>query len=252
MIIKEEIFIKPFKENRLLHIYLPDDIEEGERFPVMYMFDGHNLFYDSDATYGKSWGIKNFLDSVNGRVIIVGIECNHEGNMRLCEFSPYSFTDEEWGKVKGFGKKTTNWIADILKPYIDSKFPTLPEREFTGIGGSSMGGLMSVYGIATRSDVFSKAACVSPFYDYIFGRLIKDIENSSFNPDTTIYISWGKREFAGAKNLAIGTEKNLIITRMFTEKGAKVFPHLMISGGHDEASWEKELPSFFSELGFIE
>ncbi len=44
--------------NRLLHIYIPDDIKEGERFPVMYMFDGHNLFFDSDATYGKSWGIK--------------------------------------------------------------------------------------------------------------------------------------------------------------------------------------------------
>ena len=62
MIIKEEIFIEPFNLSRMLHIYIPDEIKKGERFPVLYMFDGHNLFFDEDATYGKSWGIKNFLD----------------------------------------------------------------------------------------------------------------------------------------------------------------------------------------------
>ena len=54
MILKENIYIEPFKLHRTLHIYLPDDIQPDERFPVIYMFDGHNLFYDSDATYGKS------------------------------------------------------------------------------------------------------------------------------------------------------------------------------------------------------
>lgn len=44
MVLKHEIFIEPFGLNRLLHIYVPDNIKEGERFPVMYMFDGHNLF----------------------------------------------------------------------------------------------------------------------------------------------------------------------------------------------------------------
>lgn len=251
MIIKEEIFIKPFNLSRLLHIYIPDDIQEGERLPVMYMFDGHNLFFDEDATYGKSWGIKKFLDEVKGRIIIVGLECNHKGNMRLCEFSPYSFKDKEFGYVKGLGKITTTWIADVLKPYIDKKYPTLPEREFTSIGGSSMGGLMSIYAIGIRADVFSKAVCISPFYDYIFSRLVNEISISDFNPDTKIYISWGEKEFRNARALAVGTEKNLIITRIFSEKGAKVFPHLIIKGAHNEESWEKELPIFFSELNLI-
>lgn len=63
MIEKTDFWFSSAGQNRRLHIYLPDDYYESEeRYPVMYMFDGHNLFYDSDATYGKSWGMKDFLD----------------------------------------------------------------------------------------------------------------------------------------------------------------------------------------------
>ena len=55
------------------------------------MFDGHNLFYDHDATYGKSWGIRETLERDIIKKVIVGLECNHEGNMRLCEFFPIFF-----------------------------------------------------------------------------------------------------------------------------------------------------------------
>ena len=55
MVIKEMVHITPYHLDRMLHIYLPDDYEESEaRYPVMYMYDGHNLFYNEDATYGKS------------------------------------------------------------------------------------------------------------------------------------------------------------------------------------------------------
>lgn len=251
MVLKENIYIEPFKLYRTLHIYIPDNIEAGERLPVIYMFDGHNLFYDHDATYGKSWGIRETLEKYNQKIIIVGLECNHEGNMRLCEFSPYSFNDKYFGRVKGLGKITIDWICDVLKPYIDSKFPTKPQREYTGIGGSSMGGLMSVYGIGIRSDIFSMGICVSPFYNYVFRRLVEDISNSFMHNDTKIYISWGNYEFKTKKQLAVGTEKNLIVTRIFTQKGAKVFPHLMVDGAHNEESWEKETIIWLSELGLF-
>ena len=63
-----------------------------------------------------------------------------------------------------------------------------------------------------------------------------------------IYISWGRKEFRGSKGLAVGTEKNLIMTRIFSGKGASVFPHLIIEGEHTEASWEIKLPMWFHEL----
>ena len=251
MVLKHEIFIEPFGLNRILHIYIPDNIKEGERFPVMYMFDGHNLFFDSEATYGKSWGIKDFLDNSNTRIIVVGLECNHEGNKRLWEFSPYSFKDKHFGTVKGYGKILIDGMADFLKPMIDKNFPTLPEREFTGLGGSSMGGLMSVYGTAMRSDIFSMGACLSPFYDHIFKKLVEELSAAEVNSATKFYISWGRYEVHSKKQLAVESEKNLIISRILTFKGVQVFPHLMVEGAHNEASWETENPIWMTELGLI-
>ena len=161
MIIKEEVWITPYELPRMLHIYLPDDLEEGERLPVLYMFDGHNLFYDEDATYGVSWGLKDYLEKHDNRLMVVGLECNHEGNERLSEFSPYSFEDYTFGYVEGKGIALIDWMINELKPYIDEKYPTKPGRSHTYVGGSSMGGLMSLYIILKHSDVFSKAVCVS-------------------------------------------------------------------------------------------
>lgn len=63
MIEKRDFIYTPNGKNRPLHIYLPDNYEETEeQYPVMYFFDGHNLFNDKDATYGKSWGLKEFLE----------------------------------------------------------------------------------------------------------------------------------------------------------------------------------------------
>ena len=88
MIIKRDIYYPPAGSSRRLHIYLPDDYHKSEeRYPVMYFFDGHNLFFNEDATYGKSWGFKEFLEGWNRKMIIVGMECSHEGNSRLIRAS---------------------------------------------------------------------------------------------------------------------------------------------------------------------
>ena len=102
MIEKRDIYIPCFQDMRMLHIYLPEDYEKETRhYPVLYMFDGHNLFYDEDATFGRSWGLKRWLDEHTMPLIVVGVECNHEGNRRLEEFSPYDFSDATVGFIHG-------------------------------------------------------------------------------------------------------------------------------------------------------
>ena len=106
MIEKFDVMITPYQLQRTIHVYLPNDYyQSDEKYPVMYYFDGHNLFNDEDATYGKSWGIREFLDHYDKKFIIVGIECNHEGNKRLEEFSPYHYSTSYWGEVNGTGDK---------------------------------------------------------------------------------------------------------------------------------------------------
>ena len=71
MLEKYDVYLRPFNCQRILHIYLPNDYyQSDERYPVVYMFDGHNLFLNSDATYGKSWGLADFLDHYDKKLII--------------------------------------------------------------------------------------------------------------------------------------------------------------------------------------
>ena len=125
--------ITPFGLDRNTFVYLPDDWQSsGRRYPVVYMFDGHNLFFDSTATYGTCWGLKEYMDA-HPQAIIVAPECNHEGNARLEEYSPYDFVWQEYD-IKGRGKAYLDWMVQELKPLIDAKYPTLPDRENTAIG----------------------------------------------------------------------------------------------------------------------
>ena len=114
MIQKREILFTPANEARTLHIYLPDDYaQSGERYPVMYFFDGHNLFFDADATYGKSWGLKEFLDGWGKKLIIVGITCSMTN--RLVEYCPYHFTKGFLGEIRGTGDTTIRWMLEELR-----------------------------------------------------------------------------------------------------------------------------------------
>ena len=256
MIIKQEFMYPPAGQNRTLHIYLPDDYQySGERYPVMYFFDGHNLFHDYEATYGKSWGLESFLDRWSKKMIIVGMECAHEGNLRLSEYSPY---DKRWrGEyVRGIGEDTFRWIRDEVKPLADRDYRTYGHREATGIGGSSMGGLMSIYGVIVHNDVFSKAACVSPGMFWNIGRLRADLGRSYINPDSRIYMSWGEIEAGKAAhngNPATDTREARAVRkfeRELQERGASTYLYFQYGGRHCEADWEKQVPVFMNYLWY--
>ena len=153
------------KEERNAYIYLPESYQTQpeKRYPVLYMFDGHNVFFDSHATYGKSWGMKEYMDRTATQLIIVAVECNHSPDFgRLKEYSPFSFRDPQFGEIEGKGEITMKWMTGTLKPYIDSHSRTLSDRANTFIAGSSMGGLMSLYALLAYNRTFSRAAALSP------------------------------------------------------------------------------------------
>ena len=137
-------------QTRRAYLYLPDyyDDDPDARYPVLYMFDGHNVFFDSDATYGKSWGMKEFMEETRAPLIIAAVECNHSPDHgRLKEYSPFAFRDPRFGQIPGWGKITMEWMVHKFKPDIDANVRTLQNREHTFIAGSSMGGLMRRYAL---------------------------------------------------------------------------------------------------------
>lgn len=255
MMIQRDIWFTPTQKTRKLHIWLPDGYEKTqERYPVMYFFDGHNLFCDEHATYGKCWGLRTFMEQWDKPMILVGIECGHEGNERLNEYLPYPVNRGIFKGLEGVGDATVRWMIEELKPMIDRDYRTYPFRECTAIGGSSMGGLMSLYAVIRYNQWYSKAACLSSTIYPCMPLLLKDLDKSPINPDTRVYLSWGTKEARGIKDpeqedkSSYTYRNNKAVENKLREKGAITRMYCQIGGGHCEADWEKQVPGFMDFL----
>lgn len=245
MIVKIPYRIDPLERDTTLHIYLPDDYErKDERYPVMYMYDGHNLFDDNDATYGKSWGLADFLAGYDKPFIIVGVECDHFGRNRLNEYCPYTVRSTILGDISGHGEIFMDWLVNNLKPYIDENFRTFPQRAATGIGGSSMGGLMAYYSVIRYNKIFSKAACLSPSLMICTDQLTHEVREDWIHPDTRIYLSMGSKEF-GTRHAQI--YEYLDYFAQLVKPGLSNI-HVVEGGEHNETSWEMLNEEYFDYL----
>ena len=230
------------------YLYLPVGYEDDpqRRYPVLYMFDGQNVFWDSDATYGKSWGLEEFLDENQVPLIVAALQCNTSpDNGRLDEYSPYPFSDPRMGTFAGRGDATMRWFIRTFKPYVDRHARTLPDREHTFIAGSSMGGLMSLYALFRYNAVFSRAAALSPSIWVAPEKLKGLVARARIRPGTVLYMDYGSREMGNHSGMR----------RDFGAFGAKVLSrgvHLTLrivpGGTHSEASWERQLPFVLETL----
>ena len=235
------------EERRRAYVYLPEAamLDEERRFPVLYMFDGHNVFFDEDATYGKSWGLGDYLDAQQTPLIVAAVECNHDpDNGRIAEYAPYSFSSRAFGAVDGRGPLTMDWLIRCFKPEIDRRYPTKPDRAHTFIAGSSMGGLMSLYAVSCFNGVFSRAAALSPSVDVGPDKLAERIRAADIGADTVLYMDMGETEMSRSRM----ARSFWRFGRLLLEKGVRVTARVVPDGRHCEASWEKQIPFFLPTL----
>lgn len=236
------------QELRKAYIYLPESYmnDDTEKYPVLYMFDGHNVFFDSHATYGKCWGMKEYMDYTQTPLIIVAIECNHSPDFgRLKEYSPFDFSDPQFGRITGKGKITMDWFVHTLKPEIDRDYRTYPDREHTFIAGSSMGGLMSLYAVLKYNHIFSRAGVVSPSLWTSPHKIEMLIRTAPLKKDTVIYMDYGEEELsshAAMRQIFMRTAS------LLSEKQIRLTSRIVPDGTHCEASWEKQLPFLIHTL----
>ena len=173
-----------------LTIWLPPGYHASQdRYPVLYMHDGHNLFDVTKSNFAKIWAAdKAMLAAVaTGAVephIIVGIWA--PGRDRHRQYLPRSLYDATGGKLRAQMDGMTaggvishhylDWIAGPLKTWVDGAFRTRSGRDDTAIVGSSMGGLMSCYAFLERPEVFGRAGCVSSHWPAVDPRTIDEGE----------------------------------------------------------------------------
>lgn len=235
------------RKKRRAYVWLPEEAarDPERRFPVLYMFDGHNVFLDEDATYGKSWGLGDYLSYTDTPLIVAAVECNHGENFaRIREYAPYPFVSPWLGEIDSRGQKTMDWLVHSFKPMIDSRFPTLPDREHTFIAGSSMGGLMSLYALAEYNEVFSRAAALSPSIDFGAQSLDAMLKSADFPAGTVLYMDMGEKELRSQR----AKSRWRAVCRLLQQKGVLLTSRVVPGGEHNEASWEKQNPFFISTL----
>jgi predicted alpha/beta superfamily hydrolase len=210
-------------------VYLP----EGEGpFPVMYMHDGHNLFDRSTSSYNQIWQVQDAFVYDIVPMMVVGIDAPQD-QRRLDELSPFANAYS-----KGLGDV---YLSEVLriKAFIDVTYPTKPERDDTGIMGSSMGGVISTAALANHSNVFSKFGLVSSAY-WIDDRIFDYVEQSTILP-SKVYMDVGTKE-KGLKDPDDYLYSNHRMAQILKEKGLQVDYHVYDGAEHNEREWAVRLP----------
>jgi predicted alpha/beta superfamily hydrolase len=192
-------------EPRNVMVYLPPGYDQSadRRYPVLYMHDGQNLINPEDAFGGVVWNVDETAQSLilAGAIqplIIVGIY--NAGKHRVDEYTPVK---SEAGRMRGHGGRADQYgrmIIEELKPFIDREYLTRPEREFTGLGGSSLGGLVSLYLGFKRPDVFSRLAVMSPSVWWANNQIIREAAKIGERIPLRIWLDIGKREGSRIKH----------------------------------------------------
>lgn len=225
------------RRRRRISVLLPWNYEQTDRrYPVLYLQDGQNLF-EPHAPFG-TWGVDKQLAGLAqagyGDFIVVAID--HGGKERIKEFFPYHSV--RWGD--GLGRDYARFLAETLKPYIDQHFRTLPERAHTGIGGSSMGGLISIYAGILFPHVFSKYMIFSPSL-WVSNHIYTESEHFGNRPDTRIYFYAGGREGAG---MIPGAHRfrDAVNKRGYAPGHLEFRLEIDPQGQHNEPRWGLEFP----------
>jgi enterochelin esterase-like enzyme len=154
-------------------VWLPPGYERDmrRRYPVLYMHDGQNVFDPKRSSFNKVWAAdKAALQLIRARrvapFIIVAVD--HPGPTRFLRYFPARVVSPAMAQgIEGFAKGQLggddylSFVGDVLKPAIDQRYRTRPHARYTAVAGASMGGLISLYALTERADLFGKAAAVS-------------------------------------------------------------------------------------------
>lgn len=237
---------------RTVRIYTPDayDVEPNRRFGVLYMQDGQNVFaHPASArleTWCANWAIERC--AYEGRTepwIIVGTDHDID---RFAQYSPW---DEPRLGVNARGTQYIDFLCEILKPYMDRVYRTRPEAPFTGIMGSSLGGIISLYAGWKRPDVFGRIGGVSPSVMWSLGKLFNAWQEHS-RRWTRIYLDVGQDERIHRDHVPLNYADAVpSFYRHLREIGyADHEVRLVVEPGgeHHESDWQRRLPEAFAWL----
>ncbi len=240
----EHFPLPQLKTARRVWIYLPPDYDtSGKKYPTLYLQDGQNVF-DAATSFAGEWKVDETMDTLFqdkkcAGMIVVAID--NAGSERMNEYSPWNNVSYGGGK----GDKYAEFLALSLKPYIDSHFRTLPDRQFTGIGGSSMGGFISLYTALRYPTVFGKVIAFSTAFWFAKFPMREQIKLTGAQPNMRIYMYVGTDEGDKPEMKELYVRDSREIYQLLGASGyAENNLRIVVTeqAKHNEQAWAKQFP----------
>jgi predicted alpha/beta superfamily hydrolase len=237
---------KTLGNRRDVLVYLPPDYRRSRirRYPVLYLHDGQNVFDAATAFGGVEWGADETAQRlVNQKLIepLIIVAVANTGEHRIHEYAPTRGRLEEGKRrrSKGLLRYYGGFLINELKPFIDARYRTLTAPEQTGLGGSSLGGLVSLYLALKHPDVFRGAAIMSPSVWWDNCAIYKMVEklDEEARPPLKIWLDTGTNE--------PGWERARVLRDGLVEKGWRLYDDLHYfeaeGANHSEGAWGQRL-----------
>ena len=223
-------------------VYLPRGYSRfsRRRYPVLYLQDGQNVFDAATSFAGVEWGVDETAQRLIRRNLIEPLIIVAVANMtddRIHEYAPTPGVIDSKAKrqkhSKGLARKYGRFLTEELRPYIDKKYRTKPEAEFTGLGGSSLGALLTLSVGLWFPNVFTRLIVMSPsvwWDDCVIYKMVEELDKKL---PLKIWLDTGTRE--------PGWERARTLLDRLIEKGWRLGEDLIyaeIEGGdHSEGAW---------------
>jgi predicted alpha/beta superfamily hydrolase len=240
--IDHDDFPSEFLDNRRrITVLLPPGFERcADHYPVLYLHDGQNLFEDSEAAFGVSWRAQLTAERlILARrivpIILVGIA---NTPARLDEYAPHVNARGTGGR----GDLYSHFVLEEVKRFVDANYRTLPERKFTAVGGSSMGGLISLYMAWRFTEQIGQAVVMSPSLWWADCRILRDLATPQpALKKVRFWLDVGTREGRGRGHVPPTVQHTRQLLERFDANGlvpGRHYYYWEVAGGeHNEASW---------------
>jgi predicted alpha/beta superfamily hydrolase len=220
---------------RDLLVYLPPSYSRGERrYAVIYMHDGQNLF-DRVTSFGEAWEVDQTLEEASAEGLEAIVVAIPNTDARLDEYSPFADRRHQQG---GRGDAYLDFIVRTVKPVVDRDFRTRPGRETTGIAGSSMGGLISLYAFFARPETFGFTGAMSPALWFGSRGIFRYVKQRPYVAGR-IYLDIGTNE--GAEALNDARRMKALLEEKGYRTGRDLLFYVEMGGAHNERAWARRL-----------
>ncbi len=250
--------IASIEPSRLVRVWLPAGYQDStQSYPVLYLLDGQNVFDRATSAIGEEWGVDETLtELIESKAILPMIVVAIDNSSKRVDEYTWIADGEGNRKRGGNAEPFAKWIAHELKPQMDREYRTQVKRDSTWIGGSSLGGLFSLYAVVQDNDTFGSAIAMSPSLSWGNEGINSWIDSNQdrIAKPTRVWVDFGGKEGTTENGARENVERFERFQRTLSTLGQRQNSNFTVGGRlfpdakHNESAWRER---FAEAIQFI-